>query len=140
MLERKELQLQEKSHQPVSLHSPYFSYKHTLDPTTNPHQTPRSKQTRPRITRRTQSLESTRAIHDTRLAPTAQNRKPKEYLQTRNADAQDNENDDDPGDLGHLPVAYTIGKNLAKVKEDLATFVEDLDAWFDLEVFAHCGI
>ena len=72
--------------------------------------------------------------------PTTQYREPEDNLQAGNTDGHDNKENDDPRDARHLLVADAVGQNLAEVEEDLAALVEDLDAGFDLEVFAHGGV
>jgi len=78
--------------------------------------------------------------HPDNALPTVQNRKPQDNLQTRDANADDDEEDDDPGDARHFLVADAVGQDLAQVEEDLAALVEDLDAGLDFEVFADGGI
>jgi hypothetical protein len=80
------------------------------------------------------------ALHRHNTLPAVQNRKPENDLQTRNTNGHNNQEDDDPGDASHFLVADAVAQNLAKVEEDLAALVEDLDAWLDLEVFADGGV
>jgi hypothetical protein len=58
-------------------------------------------------------------------------------LETGDADTDDDEEDDDPGDARHFLVVDAVGENFAQVEEDLASFVEHLNARLDFEVFAH---
>lgn len=72
--------------------------------------------------------------------PRGQDAKPQEDLTTRDQDAQQDQNDDDPGQAIHLVIGDVLGENLGEVEEDAAALVEDLDAGFDLEVFAHGAV
>jgi hypothetical protein len=58
-------------------------------------------------------------------------------LETGDADTDDDEEDDDPGDARHFLVVDAVGEDFAQVEEDLASFVEHLNARLDFEVFAH---
>jgi hypothetical protein len=91
---------------------------------------------------------SCRAIANTnRLASTtlstllstarSQNSKAQDDLRGSDQDTEDNQHDDDPGDAGHLDVSDLVGEDFGEVEEDAAALVQDLNARFDLEVFAH---
>lgn len=91
---------------------------------------------------------SSRAIaHPDRLTSTtlaslfstarSQNSKAQDDLRGSDQDTEDDQHDDDPGNAGHLDVRDLVRKDLSEVEEDAAALVQDLNARFDLEVFAH---
>jgi hypothetical protein len=66
-----------------------------------------------------------------------QNSKAQDNFRRRDQDTEDDQHDDDPGDAGHLDVGDLVREDLGEVEEDAAALVQDLDARFDLEVFAY---
>ena len=98
-------------------------------------------------TRTPDSLKPGRAITDASdqfagailafAAARSENAKAKDDFGGSHQDTEDDQNDDDPCDACHFHVGDLVGEDFSEVEEDTAALVEDLDARFDLEVFAH---
>jgi hypothetical protein len=56
------------------------------------------------------------------------------------SDANNNKDDDNPSDLTHFCICYTVTQDLSEVKEDATAFIEDFNSWSDFEVLAYSEI
>lgn len=77
------------------------------------------------------------AYNATHALPTTQQAKPQKHLRARDEDTDQDQDDDNPRQARHLRIGDTIREDLGEVEEDATPLVEDLDARFDLQVFAH---
>ena len=66
-----------------------------------------------------------------------QQSKAQKHLGAGDENTEEDQDDDDPREPRHFRVRDTVGQDLREVEEDAAALVEDLDAVFDFEVFAH---
>ena len=71
------------------------------------------------------------------LLALAQNTVPEQGLTTRDDDADDNQNDNDPSQTTHLLIGHSLTQHLGELEKDLAPLIQHLDAALDLEVLAH---
>lgn len=103
----------------------------TRMPTNAPHALHRSRRAIANTNRLSATLSALLA------ATRRQNSKAQDDLRRSDQDTEDDQHDDDPSDASHLDVGNLVREDLGEVEEDAAALVQDLDARFDLEVFAH---